>query len=634
MAGLIQELSDEDLLGELEQGDISSLSDEQLLKELKPKKGGFFETLTKTLVGISPETVREVPGIAASVASTAAFGIPKALVKRFAPQLEEKIFPEQETIAGKGIRVAGEAGAFMFGGAAKLAAKVGSLVPKLAGVGLKAAPGVVSARRKALLIRNSLRATAEGVTFGGTQILGEGEFGEQATQAGILGLISGFASPFGRGVGKIVTGRRKVKAIKAGLKKTPEEVSKSAKIRARKKVLDLERQIQAEQAEAKILSANELKIKIQQTTKDLKDTVKILDEGLTAESEIVAKKFQEELPSIYRANGKIYEKRLDEAANKLIERGEQITFREISSVTDDIVRNMDDALITEGAGRESIQAFKNKYSVKQIGEASKFTRASTGERVGGAIRSNADDAINLQELVQDIRTVRQSLSASAISGAKRFTQEEVSISLFNKSIGDLVKTRSTEFAALQKEYSPIIEAMKASNRIFKPFKGEFETKTAESLLKRFGLGRTGSGEESLIQAIEKGSSFSPGVGSITRAIKQKGQQLIAAKERIQPVLNSIRDEARFLQQAKDKKFAQKILELKRQKEFVSGDFLVKEGLIDNALTKRLAEMGFRKREIDLLLSDQAKKQALIRRLLFIGASALIGRSILSRFGGE
>lgn len=148
-------------------------------EESKPKRG-FLEQTTRALVGISPEAVSEVPGIAANVASTAAFGIPKVLAKKFIPEQAEKIFPEQETGAGKGIRAAGELGALFFGGAGNLARKLGS---KILGKTLG---------------KKALKGAVEGGVFGGTQVFEDdislktqaGQAIGGATVGGILGTLA------------------------------------------------------------------------------------------------------------------------------------------------------------------------------------------------------------------------------------------------------------------------------------------------------------------------------------------------------------------------------------------------------------------------------------------------------------
>jgi len=157
------------------------------LKPSKPPKRSFLEQTTRALVGISPETIKEIPGIASNVLSTFGFGIPKVVsemqIKAGVPgakQAKEFLFPEQETQAGKNIRAAGELGALFLGGSATIARKLGS---KIIGSGFR---------------KKALKGAVEGGSFGGTQVFEDelslktqaGQAIGGATVGGILGTLA------------------------------------------------------------------------------------------------------------------------------------------------------------------------------------------------------------------------------------------------------------------------------------------------------------------------------------------------------------------------------------------------------------------------------------------------------------
>jgi len=150
----------------------------------QPSQDTISPFLKRTLRGFtgvsSKEALKELPGVAANVASTAAFGIPKVLTKKFFPEQAEKIFPEQKTTEAKVIRGAGELGALFLGGSATIARKLGSKI-----LGKSVA-------------KKALKGATEGASFGATQFIEDdlslktqaGQAVGGATVGGILGTLA------------------------------------------------------------------------------------------------------------------------------------------------------------------------------------------------------------------------------------------------------------------------------------------------------------------------------------------------------------------------------------------------------------------------------------------------------------
>ncbi|MBU0907347.1 MAG: hypothetical protein KKE05_04300 [Nanoarchaeota archaeon] len=140
-----------------------------------------------------PEEIKtELVSPVLSGASTAAFGLPKAAIKKFGGEgLEEKIFPEQTTGLGKTLRLGSEVRGIFKGGAATLAKKIGDITFKKTGSAL-------------------LKGAAEGATFGGSQFAGDDiSLEDQAVQAGVgatFGTFLGFISKAKKGIDKATKG--------------------------------------------------------------------------------------------------------------------------------------------------------------------------------------------------------------------------------------------------------------------------------------------------------------------------------------------------------------------------------------------------------------------------------------------
>ena len=575
---------------------------------------------------------KEVVGPGSGFISDALFGLPKLAAKRFG--VAEEIFPEQSTLGGKIQRFIGGAAGLMGGGAAKLATKAGSLfkgatqrfLPKTVeeGVGLVAPKGMVTARRHALAVRDAIKGGVEGGTFGLTQ---QGLAGEDSSQVqqGMGGFVLGSAGSLaGKAIGEGVTGARKFfrpkrveRPIDVVIKQTKSNIDEAIK-----KTNELKK-------ETLTTHKFSLQKNLQDTTKQFKDNVKVLDDALDSESELVAREVQKKLPELYRSNSVSYGQRLDEISDDLIQKGEQVVIRETDQLFNKTLADLDEALIDEGPARSAIEKLKGKYSIKETQEISKIIDPNTGRPLITKSINNMDDPVVFKELVEDIKSVKKLLSSGAKSGTTRFSQEDIAVAVLNKNLGEILGPKVDGLTVLNESYAPIIRAMKTSNRLFKPFKGEFETKTATNLLKRFGLGEAERGERELIRAIEQGSDFAPGVGPISSSVRQKGQELIAAKERIQPILNEMRRAGTSGKMNIEKGFADKLNDLRNSQKFVNSDFVQKEELIKGALADRLKTLGFRKKSIDDLLADKQKLKTLLIRFS-IGTSAVGGGAYLLR----
>lgn len=148
-------------------------------RELAKREQNIFQKFgssLKTGLRAGVEDVRtEGLGPIAAGLSTAAFGIPRAGIRKFAPQAEEAIFPEQRTLGGKALRGVAELRGLVKGGAVKASKFVGGLAPK-----------------------GFTRTGAQFGTFGATQLEEEPTIGGQAARGvgfGALGLAGGALAP-------------------------------------------------------------------------------------------------------------------------------------------------------------------------------------------------------------------------------------------------------------------------------------------------------------------------------------------------------------------------------------------------------------------------------------------------------
>jgi hypothetical protein len=347
--------------------------------------------------------------------STAALGIPKAILPEKA---RETIFPEQRTTRGKLARAVTETLGFTAGGAAKIARAVGKAI--IPNVSVKGALGLgrqiaraVAARKKAVLVRNALRGGTEAATFGALQKIDPAEdfsIGGQLKQAAGFAVLGAAIPVAARPIVKAVKTFRKFKtpsktpAIKTVTEKF-KEGSKGkrvelveAKNRITSVLQEQENLIKGQATKTKRINIETGKKELTETTNTLKQNVKILENNLQKSAEVGSQEFQKELPKFYRANSKGYGKQLDKISDDLVTSGERITIGETDQIITNVLKEADDALITDGRARQAVEALKQKYSVNLIGNEA------------GRITSNAGESIPFKQLVTDLKDVKLYLS--------------------------------------------------------------------------------------------------------------------------------------------------------------------------------------------------------------------------------
>jgi len=358
------------------------------------------------------------------------------------------------------------------------------------------------------------------------------------------------------------------------------------------------------------------------TRNTMVQNVKNLTNELQKSAETGSQTIQKDLPRFFKENSRGYGNVLDDISDDLIKNNEQILFGETDDIVQRTIQELDEALITEGRPRQLIEQLAEKYSPQFIGRQTKLPSAATGQPVPLASKLKAEDTLPFKEFVKDVRRVKKSLSAGAKSGATKFSEEDIAVSILNRNVGEWIKIRVPQFAELQEIYAPIIKTMKKSNIVFKPFKGDFETKTGTELLKRSALGKTEAGEEALLSALEEGTPFAKGIGQVRQPITAKGRELLEAKQSVKPILDELRKGELVRKANVDKNLAIRIDKLSKSKEFIEGTFAQKELMIKKQVQARLKQIGLREDEIANLTADRDKMRKLLVKLgLIAGAIA-------------
>lgn len=483
----------------------------------KPK-----ETIGSLLLGnvksAAKETYREVISPILSGLSTAAFGLPKALATKAG--LKKDIFPEQETIAGKGTRFIAEAAGILGGGALKIGQKVAG---KVAGTALrqKVARGAIEGGVTGLL---QTPETKEGKLLAPVE----------RTKQGLLGTILGVTIPLAiEGAKKAITttksGFQTLKGLKLPLTSTLErekigiQAAKTEKMRRMTEVkADARFKLNKLLDEAKSAGASEediVKLKLQASQQleertryeltQLKDTTqqvfehnkKILSDKFQDVTEQGALKYQKALPEFGTSVGDTYETMLDDVADLMeVTRG-KLNIQEVN----DILRNT-----LEEANTENLNFGKAYNRINDLW-TEKYAVST----------SNLDKTFSLQEVKADISQVFK-----LVKYGQRGASEEIPAHILRKHWGAFTTKNVEGYADMQSFYSDVVDAIKLGDKIFKPKAGELYAEKGIGFLRKFGMAeRPSLPQQKLITMLEQGTEKVKGIGQISKPITDLGAEI-------------------------------------------------------------------------------------------------------------
>lgn len=607
------------------------------------------------------ESYREGLGQSAHGISQIAFGAPEMIANKISPKLKEAVFPEPRTTEGKIFRMAMDIYSMFGGGAAKLA--TGAITAGLKGGFKELAKKTLSEKVK--------RTAAGGAVYGGTQLDPESTIGGQALKAGV-GAVGGAGLTLG-GAGLVKSGQflGGIPSRFKSFKQIPELEKEVSVIKSRQEQLNLEKGnigLQKEEifgqgenisgrakrletragrtAKGQIEHEQEVtNLLVKDTKETLEHNTEVLRQDLRAKAESGELKLKDTLGEFGRANSEGYKTTLTKIEDNLSKTGQELRISETNQIIENTLNKFNASLIPDGNAREGLQALKNKYGVKLVGESNKFIRASTGQSVGGAIRSNANDTIKLSDFLNDIREFRKVLSAGAKSGSKRWTHEDTAVANLNNEWSTFLEGRTglKELKELNGAYKPVIDTMNEANRLFAPNKGEFTgVRGGVSYLERFAkeksAGMALKTEEEFLRSIEQGSQFSQGVGGITDELVNIARQVKKAEARVTPVLDSIKAASKTRVGSINQKLANRLDKLSQRKEYISKNYLGKERAIQAELQSHMKNLGFKEDQLKLLLADKSKMYKVLTTLglgtVGLGGAGVTGNRLSQFFRGE
>lgn len=249
----------------------------------------------------------------------------------------------------------------------------------------------------------------------------------------------------------------------------------------------------------------------------IQDNIKILDSELDKVSQQGAEDIQPLLKDFFKANSSAYGERLDKYSEVLGNSNKPLTVETAFGILDDATKDLDDMNIITGRGRGLLNRLKMKYNPYNP---------------EGEITRDLGEKIDFKEFNKEVRDILHSISGSAKSGI-RITEDDLAQIVLHDKYGNYVAENVPAFKELQQAYRPVINGMKETGKIFKPYASEFQKTAGAQFLKKGAIGELVPQEARTLKFLEEGTEFAPGVGKISEKPIQIGQKLVSQRNALE-----------------------------------------------------------------------------------------------------
>lgn len=325
---------------------------------------------------------------------------------------------------------------------------------------------------------------------------------------GAFNLAKGGAKTIGGGINKIIettkSGFQTLKGLKLPTTATLEQERFGVQLAKKARLGQIQESTQLAR-----YNLNKLKDATQEV---FNNNYKALSNKLKDASEEGVLNFQKSLPEFYKSVGDSYGSALDDVANNLEMTRGKLNIQEVNNILRKSIEETTGENLNFGKAFNKLnELWSGKYAVSSSNQAKTFS---------------------LQEVKADIDQVFK-LAKYGVRGSG----EDVSAHILRKNWGQFVTDATTnvygvsDYAILQQKYSEVVDAMKLSDKLFKPKAGELYAEKGASFLRKFGMAeKPPLAQEKLISMLEQGTELGQGVGNLSEPVKQIGNELRIVKE--------------------------------------------------------------------------------------------------------
>jgi hypothetical protein len=232
-----------------------------------------------------------------------------------------------------------------------------------------------------------------------------------------------------------------------------------------------------------------------------------------------------------RENSEAYDSKLDSISDQLEQSGKSITMDDLTSILDKTDSEIAEAYLGEGAPVKQIRLLREKFGLAPSEEANpemallskqfpqmnfknKGIDWSRAQIQGQGVSTN--QPLKFKEVLKEIRKVSKAMSSKAKGAERAFSDEDIASAILKKNFGQWASENAPEFSKLQKEYSTLIDQMKAGRKIFKPG-AKYDIATGSKFVEDIASGKADIREQELAKALQEGTpEYNRGLGQITQ----------------------------------------------------------------------------------------------------------------------
>lgn len=205
--------------------------------------------------------------------------------------------------------------------------------------------------------------------------------------------------------------------------------------------------------------------------------------------------YKNKIRPLSRENSKIYKQGLDQAEAKAT-----ITQSKVKSIIDSTI----DEAVDQNIPNNSPVLVKLKELAEKFGPKSEeyfdYNTATNSTRF-------IDDKLSIEQL-RNLKSELFKIADNSQEGA-----DDVANAIFMKNYGKEIAEQSSDFASMQSEYGPWVEAKKWAYRVFKPFTKD-EIPNGNRVLRNIARGKASPEDFAYLERLEEGSGRFKGTGNM------------------------------------------------------------------------------------------------------------------------
>lgn len=282
---------------------------------------------------------------------------------------------------------------------------------------------------------------------------------------------------------------------------------------------------------------------------DLSKQKESLEEALQGESEGIAKYMKNEIPEKVKSMNEVFGKHIDDISDAMEKSGKGISQSDRFHILNSTKEEADALGINTGRAKKLLDSLHTDATTAVEGKKIPLGIVDVnGKPIISEIPGKGSEVMPFRDFIQETRQFRRILNDSKLSGIKGMNDEDIVGAIYNKNVNKFLENNVSGYRSLQKDYAPVINAMKTARRIFKP--GDiYSDEQGINLLKKYATGKASEGKEQLLKDMQSSSRFGGGTKDITSGLKSIGDKLADVKSKISNMPKQL--ESKFSKELED-----------------------------------------------------------------------------------